>query len=82
MKSPQTFEDLLSREIGDEFDPKPRVNLADDDEGFYAMHLHAIGWEGPVSRRIPSVLPRTAGYAERLAEWRANKDDGVPEELC
>jgi hypothetical protein len=77
MRGPQLFEDVLARDVDDYFD-KPRVapTMPDEAERF---DLHAIEME--CTHRIPTVLPRSASYAERLAEWEWNRAEGLPDEL-
>lgn len=67
MKGPQTFDALLDRQIGETYDAKPPVNL--DAE---RMDMHALD-EQTEPRRVPSVLPRSASYEERLFEWRMHR---------
>ena len=67
MKGPQTFDALLDQQIGETYDAKPPVNL--DDE---RMDMHEID-EQLETRRVPSVLPRSASYEERLFEWRMHR---------
>jgi hypothetical protein len=74
----QCFDDVLAQDVDDYFD-KPRVAPTMPDEA-ERLDLHAIEME--CTYRMPSVLPRTASYAERLAERAANRADGLPDELC
>lgn len=78
MKGPQSFDDLLARDVDRYFrEPdKPEPELEDVED----MALHLIECEP--ARCIATVLPRSASRQERLAEYYANKADCVPEELC
>lgn len=67
MKGPQTFDALLDQQIGETYDAKPPVNL--DAE---RMDMHELD-EQTEPRRVPSVLPRSASYEERLFEWRMHR---------
>ena len=77
MKAMQCFDDVLARDVDDYFD-RPRVApTLPEAERF---DLHAVTME--CTYRLPTVLPRSASYAERLAEWQSNRAEGLPDELC
>ena len=76
MKALQCFDDVLARDVEDYFERQGVVRQPEIGE---RMDLHAIDMD--CAYRIPSTLPRRASYAERLAEWEANKLDGLPADL-
>lgn len=70
----QSLDDQIERDHDSFYDPKPPVSFADCEP----MNLHELEL-AHVNQRLPSVLPRSASYAERLAEWSSYA--GMPDDL-